>query len=79
LDDMPRVDHRFRLTPRNRLFRGIGTEPSVEALFSRFNPGWLLAHEENGDLDSPAAYTDVVGAALAQVIGETCDQIPPVG
>jgi len=32
-----------------------------------------------GDLDNPVAYTDVVGAALAEVIGETCDQIPPAG
>lgn len=32
-----------------------------------------------GDIDSPADYASVVGSALAQVIGETCDQIPPAG
>jgi len=32
-----------------------------------------------GDIDSPGDYAQVVGTALAQVIGETCDQIPPAG
>ncbi len=33
----------------------------------------------HGDIDAPADYASVVGAALAQVIDETCDQIPPAG
>jgi hypothetical protein len=33
----------------------------------------------DGDIDAPADYANVVGAALAQVIGETCEQIPPAG
>jgi hypothetical protein len=33
----------------------------------------------HGDIDQPADYASVVGTALAEVIGETCDQIPPAG
>lgn len=33
----------------------------------------------DGDIDQPADYAAVVGSALAQVIGETCEQIPPAG
>ncbi len=41
-------------------------------LFSNFTP--------DGDIDgAPADYANVVGTALAEVIGETCDQIPPAG
>jgi hypothetical protein len=40
-------------------------------LFPTFTP--------DGDIDQPADYANVVGAALAQVIGETCEQIPPAG
>ena len=32
-----------------------------------------------GDIDQPADYAAVVGSALAQVIGETCNEIPPAG
>ena len=32
-----------------------------------------------GDIDQPTDYAAVVGSALAGVIGETCDQIPPAG
>jgi hypothetical protein len=39
--------------------------------FTNFTP--------DGDIDAPAEYPNVVGAALAQVIGETCEQIPPAG
>ena len=35
--------------------------------------------QPTGDIDNPADYANVVGSALAQVIGETCDQIPPAG
>jgi hypothetical protein len=40
-------------------------------LFPNFTP--------DGDIEQPADYSSVVGTALAQVIGETCDQIPPAG
>lgn len=40
-------------------------------LFPNFTP--------DGDIEQPIGYADVVGGALAQVIGETCDQIPPAG
>ncbi len=40
-------------------------------LFPNFTP--------DGDIDQPLDYANVVGTALAQVIGETCDQIPPAG
>ncbi len=39
--------------------------------FSRYQP--------IGSIDEPTAYADVVGAALAEVIGETCDDIHPEG
>ena len=39
--------------------------------FSNFTP--------DGDIDEPLDYPNVVGTALAEVIGETCDQIPPAG
>ncbi|MBX7081020.1 MAG: hypothetical protein K1X88_17605 [Nannocystaceae bacterium] len=32
-----------------------------------------------GDIDDTQNYTTVVGNALAQIVGETCDQIPPAG
>ena len=32
-----------------------------------------------GSIDDPAAYASVVGDALAQVIGDTCNEIPPAG
>jgi hypothetical protein len=35
--------------------------------------------QNSGSIEEPAAYADVVGSTLAQVIGETCDQIPPAG
>lgn len=35
--------------------------------------------DATGDIDAPGDYASVVGTALAQVIGETCDQIPPAG
>jgi hypothetical protein len=35
--------------------------------------------QNSGSIEEPTAYADVVGATLAQVIGETCDQIPPAG
>lgn len=40
-------------------------------LFPNFTP--------DGDIDEPLDYANVVGAALAQVIGETCNEIPPAG
>ncbi len=40
-------------------------------MFSRYQP--------MGSIDEPTAYADVVGAALAEVIGDTCDEIAPVG
>jgi hypothetical protein len=40
-------------------------------LFGGFQP--------NGDLEDPTQYADVIGSALAQVIGETCETIPPAG
>ncbi len=40
-------------------------------LFSGFNPV--------GSIEQPADYAQVVGATLAQVVGETCNQIPPAG
>jgi hypothetical protein len=33
----------------------------------------------SGSIEEPATYADVVGQTLAQVIGETCDSIPPAG
>jgi hypothetical protein len=32
-----------------------------------------------GSISDPFTYADVVGAALAQVIGQKCDEIPPEG
>ncbi|MEM9452883.1 MAG: hypothetical protein AAGF11_01805 [Myxococcota bacterium] len=32
-----------------------------------------------GSIEEPLDYAQVVGSALAEVIGETCDQIPPAG
>ena len=33
-----------------------------------------------GDIDAdPATFKDVLGDTLAQVIAQTCDEIPPVG
>jgi hypothetical protein len=32
-----------------------------------------------GSIDDTASYADVVGTALAQIVGETCMQIPPAG
>jgi hypothetical protein len=32
-----------------------------------------------GSIDETAEYTNVIGAALAGIVGETCDQIPPAG
>jgi hypothetical protein len=40
-------------------------------LFSNFTPGC--------DIEDTPNYANVVGTALALVIGETCDQIPPAG
>lgn len=32
-----------------------------------------------GSIDDTAEYTNVIGAALATIVGETCDAIPPAG
>jgi hypothetical protein len=39
----------------------------------------VLGVINSGPFDPPPDYTQVVGDALAQVIGETCETIPPVG
>jgi hypothetical protein len=35
--------------------------------------------QTSGSIDEPADYAEVVGTALAQVIGQTCESIPPAG
>ena len=35
--------------------------------------------QANGSIEEPADYAEVVGSALAQVIGQTCESIPPAG
>ncbi len=41
--------------------------------------GQFANFQGDGSIDEPLAYADVVGSALAQVIGQTCDMIPPAG
>ena len=40
-------------------------------LFSNF--------QATGSIEEPIGYSDVVGSALASVVAETCEQIPPAG
>ena len=39
----------------------------------------LTANPVIGSIDDPAGYAGVIGGALAEVIGQTCDEIPPEG
>ncbi|MCH9688830.1 MAG: hypothetical protein K0V04_45780 [Deltaproteobacteria bacterium] len=39
--------------------------------FPKFQP--------TGDRDEPEDYSQVVGRALAQIVGETCELVPPTG
>lgn len=51
-----------------------GVNNGLWQFFNQF-PGFV----PTGDIDQPTDYAAVVGSALAQVIGETCEQIPPAG
>ena len=52
-------------------------EGANNALWQFFN--LFPSFTTTGSIDQPGDYAQVVGSALAQVIGETCDQIPPAG
>ncbi|MBL4684738.1 MAG: hypothetical protein JKY37_09135, partial [Nannocystaceae bacterium] len=51
-----------------------GVDNALWQFFNRF-PNF----DGVGSIDDPMDYTTVIGATLAQVVGETCDQIPPAG